>query len=203
MGKVSLNGPETRSWQDLLAAAAKVYSNNLGACLDAGHFKDTPERLVKTWTYNMSGCQEDPAALLEKRFAKGKYDEMIHVSSIKIVTLCAHHFERIVGKAHFAYVPGKYIVGLSKIPRMIDVLCRRPQVQEHLTEQIVDTFQRCVKPGGCAVHIRAFHFCMSARGVKEPSAYTKTTALRGCFKTNASTRNEFFQSIDDHEVIFP
>jgi GTP cyclohydrolase IA len=171
--------------------------------LDSKHMTETPDRFVKALGHKISGCTEDPAQFLATQFDENGYDEMIHIRSIRIVTLCAHHFENIIGKAHFAYVPNGKIVGLSKIPRMIHCLCHRPQVQENLTEEIVDVFQKKVEPLGCAVNIRAYHMCMIARGVEEPTSFTETTALRGSFKENPATRQEFLASIDRTEVVFP
>jgi GTP cyclohydrolase IA len=171
--------------------------------LGVGHIQETPERFVRVLEESVRGCRVNPADFLTKQFSVGHYDEMIHVRNVRVMSLCAHHWERIIGRANFAYVPGEYIVGLSKIPRMIDVLCRRPQVQENLTAQIADVFQETVKPKGCAVSIRAYHMCMLARGVEEPGAYMETTALRGCFKDSYSTRQEFLSSIDRNGNIFP
>jgi GTP cyclohydrolase IA len=192
------------TWQDELRRALALYlQQQVGKGIDISHIKDTPERIVRAFTADVSGYQVDPASFLTKKFAVGKYNEMVHVDSIRIVTKCAHHFERIIGKAHFAYIPGDYVVGLSKIPRMVDALCRRLQVQEDLTQQIVDIFQDTVQPKGCAVHIKAYHFCMMARGIREPQTATRTTALRGCFETESLTRQEFLQSLNTNGQVFP
>ncbi len=171
-------------------------------CIDASHIDETPARVIKAFTEYTSGVNEDPASYLTKQFDGGTYDEMITEHSIDIVSLCAHHWAPILGKAVFSYIPGDYVVGLSKIPRMIGALARRPQVQENLTEQIVDVFFNTVQPKGCAVNIRAVHCCMKTRGVREHGVVTETTALRGVFK-NPVTKSEFLQSIDRTERIFP
>jgi GTP cyclohydrolase I len=163
---------------------------------------ETPDRFVKVLEYNASGCSEDPATVLTKTFAIGTYDEMVRISDIRICTTCAHHGERILGLAHFAYIPATHVVGLSKIPRMISTLCRRPQVQEQLTTEIVDIFMRVVKPSGCAVHLKCLHLCMLARGVEEPMAATETTALRGVFQTG-EPRQEFLLGLDHTSPCFP
>jgi GTP cyclohydrolase I len=116
---------------------------------------------------------------------------MVHVKGIRIATTCAHHLFPVIGTAHFAYVPDKSIVGLSKIPRFIDILCRRLQVQEELCDQIVGVFYNAVRPGGCAVRIEAVHSCMSARGVREHGARTVVTGVRGSLRANARARMEF------------
>lgn len=170
--------------------------------IDESHVKDTPGRVVQALTRYTAGCFQNPASVLEKKFVKGTYNEMVHVKDITVISSCAHHLERIIGKAHFSYVPDKEIVGLSKISRLVDILASRPQVQENLTEQIVDAFNEIVKPKGCAVNIRAFHFCMLARGVEEPCSTTETTAFRGCFESGES-RQEFLLSINRNGPVFP
>lgn len=163
------------------------------------HLHETPTRVVKAFSEYISGYDTDPASFLSKRFT-GNVDQMIRIRRIEVKSMCAHHLVPIIGVAHFAYLPNKYVVGLSKIPRMINCLSRRLQFQEQLTDQIVDIFQHEVKPLGCAVHIRAVHMCMMYRGVEEPHADTETTALRGCFK-DLSTKTEFLSGIT-HEPIF-
>ncbi len=120
---------------------------------------------------------------------------MITVGDIGFTSLCAHHMLPFIGKCYFAYIPNKYIVGLSKIPRMIDILAHRLQVQETLSEEIVDCFQKTVKPRGCAIVIEASHMCMSIRGVKKEGAYMRTTALRGIFSKDESAKAEFLSGI--------
>jgi GTP cyclohydrolase IA len=190
-------------WQLQLREAIKGFLSQPDIKIDRSHLEDTPDRIVRAWSEDIRGYYVDPAGFLKKKFAMGHYDEMIHVRDVRVVSKCAHHFERIIGRAHFAYIPGEYIVGLSKIPRMIDALSRRLQVQEDLTEQIVDVFQATVQPKGCAVHIRAFHLCMLARGVEEPYSFTETTALRGCFKKSPEARQEFLLSAIKGDTIFP
>lgn len=178
---------------------AEYYRGNL----DQTHVALTGERIARAFAFAVSGLKEDPKKVLELAFVNGNYDEMVHVRSIRVVSTCAHHGKDILGKAHFAYIPEKKIVGLSKIARLVDILSRRLQVQENLTSEIVDTFMEVVAPAGCAVHIRAYHMCMIARGIQEPMAVTETTALRGNFKTQDIVRAEFLSSIDRSEVVFP
>lgn len=155
----------------------------------------TPLRVLRAWKEFTSGYQEDPADVLTKGFENSVYDEMVSCFHIPIRSTCEHHILPIIGEAHFAYVPDKKIVGLSKIPRFIDILCRRLQVQEALTTQIVDVFQDTVKPFGCAVTILAYHCCMISRGVKISSIVAKTTALRGSMKDNVEQRNEYLAAV--------
>lgn len=171
-------------------------------CGDIDHIRDTPARFVKALRESVAGYQQDPAEPLRKKFVNGTYNEMVMVHDIRVISRCAHHGERIIGKAHFAYLPAKHVVGLSKIPRMIRILARRLQVQEALTEQIVDVFQNTVKPVGCAVRVQAYHFCMMARGVEEACSGTITTALRGAFSTEKVVRDEFFNALPKSQI-FP
>lgn len=191
-------------WQEQVKHAVELYlgAHNNGG-FDEGHVESTPVRVAEAWDQYVRGYKVDPASVLRVQFTGGTYDEMIHVRNVRVVSVCAHHFAPIIGKAHFAYVPDRRIVGLSKIPRMIRALANRFQVQENLTEQIVDTFQAYVKPRGCAVSVRAYHLCMLMRGVEEVASYTETTALRGVFKERTDTRQEFLSSIDRNEAIFP
>lgn len=161
-----------------------------------GHTAATPDRVVRTFTEMVEGYHKDPEKILEEgSFPSTGLAEMIHIRDIRIVSTCAHHLLPIIGTAHFAYVPSSKIVGLSKIPRFIHALSRRLQLQETLSSQIVDTFMNVVRPSGCGVSIRAIHCCMMSRGVKEQSAYTETTALRGVFFDDRA-RDEFLRSVD-------
>lgn len=199
--------PTILSWQAelQLAVASFVHYAVLpkDTEIDPSHITDTPARVVQTFQEMIAGYKVDPGDYLVKRFHQGSYDEMIHVRDVRIISTCAHHLKPILGKAHFAYVPGEYIVGLSKIPRMIDALSRRLQVQENLTEQIVDIFEEVVKPKGCAVNIRAYHLCVMARGAEENDMSMETTALRGVFRKLPEARQEFLASIDRIGRIFP
>ena len=162
--------------------------------ISSSHTQDTPKRVVKAFKEYVRGCAMDPVAILEKTFPLEGTSQMVHVRNIRVMSMCAHHLVPIIGKAHFAYIPKDKIVGLSKIPRMIEVLSRRPQVQENLTEQIVDVFSKVVEPQGCAVHLSCVHLCMLYRGVEEPYSYTETTALRGVF--NEGSKQEFLMSLN-------
>lgn len=191
-------------WQTVVKRGIELYLAQMvtgPGLIDASHLRDTPSRVVRAFTEYTSGYLEDPRLPLKKQF-KGTYDQMVHRRNIRVISRCAHHMEPILGVAHFAYLPDGAVVGLSKIPRFIRILSRRLQVQEELGEQIVSIFQEEVKPLGCAVAIKAYHFCEIARGVREDSATTETTALRGSFKSNPETRAEFYNSIDYTGSIF-
>jgi GTP cyclohydrolase IA len=153
--------------------------------------KETPRRVADMYREVFSGLREDPDAVVDAVFDVG-HDEMIMVRDIPLYAQCEHHLVPFVGKAHVAYVPGKdgRITGLSKLARLVDVLSRRPQVQERLTTEVAEVLERVLKPRGVFVVVEAEHLCMSMRGVKKPGSVTVTSAVRGVFKTDARTRSE-------------
>jgi GTP cyclohydrolase I len=163
--------------------------------IDIEHTRKTPYRIVKSMCELFKGCWEDPAKVLEPLFYNKGYDELIYSNDVPFVSSCAHHNLPFFGKMHFAYLPDKQIVGLSKIPRLVRVLSRRPQIQEQLTTQIVTIFDNVVNPKGCALVVEAYHLCLMVRGIEAAPAYTKTSALHGVFKTNDTTRQEFLNGI--------
>jgi GTP cyclohydrolase I len=187
----------------LMMEAIEAFVKEHRGGLDQSHIEFTPERVVKALRAKVAGNLEDPKEILGTIFDSKNYDQMVWRRGIRVVSTCAHHLETFIGKATFAYVPGKHIVGISKISRLVRCFSRRLQVQERLTDQIVDAFQDIVKPYGCAVYIRCYHFCEIVRGAEEHAASTETTALRGCFKDNPATRAEFLGMLDKQEQIFP
>jgi GTP cyclohydrolase IA len=150
----------------------------------------TPERVAAALRYLTSGYDKDVHQILNDALFVEEYDEMVIVKDIDVTSLCEHHLLPFIGKVHVAYMPHRKIVGLSKIPRLVDVYARRLQVQERLTTQIADALVAALEPEGALVMIEAEHYCMSMRGVKKPGALTVTSAVRGLFKTNAATRAE-------------
>lgn len=193
-------------WQQKLTDGVEAFigaTRDMGDDLPIGHVVDTPERVVKAFLQMVEGLQDDPKEILSKKFDVEKHDQMIHRRNIRVSSTCAHHLKDIIGIAHFAYIPKDHIVGISKIPRLVRCFSRRLQVQERLTDQIVDAFYDIVQPAGCGLHIQAYHFCEIARGVKEHASPTDTTALRGTFKTNPTVRAEFLMAINRQEVPFP
>lgn len=184
------------AFYDILTAYRKLlHVPVIAHSIDAEHIEKTPFRVVKALSELISGYLVDPASILRTSFKAGNYNEMVTVGDIGFVSLCAHHMLPFTGKCYFAYIPNENVVGLSKIPRLIDAFSRRLQVQENLAEQIVDCFQTVVKPKGCAITIQGTHMCMSIRGVKKEGAYMTTTALRGIFQTDNSAKAEFLASI--------
>jgi GTP cyclohydrolase I len=154
----------------------------------------TPERAAKAMGFLLSGYAQDPVAILKKALFKEDYDEMVIVKDIDFYSMCEHHLLPIFGKAHIAYIPKGYIVGLSKLPRIVEVFSRRLQVQERLTLQIVDAINDTLKPLGVAVVIEAYHMCMMMRGVQKQNSITTTSAFKGAFEAQ-ETRNEFLKLI--------
>jgi GTP cyclohydrolase I len=158
------------------------------------HLLGTPSRVVRMYYELFSGCLVDPQTALNTVFPSAS-DEMVTIYDIPVTSVCAHHLLPFYGRAHFAYIPNGHIVGLSKIPRLIKNLAKRPQVQENLTCQIADEFMRSqVAPRGVAVCIDAVHTCMTARGVEKP-AVTRTTALRGLFMSQDKAAKEFLNGV--------
>lgn len=180
----------------LIVQLEKFFSfANIRKDIDPQHLSGTPYRIVKSMIEMFHGCWEDPDEALNTLFSNTKYDEIIYENDISFASNCAHHNLAFFGKMHFGYLPDKSIVGLSKIPRLIRVYSKRPQVQELLTQQIVDKFMAIVEPQGCGLVVEAYHLCMLIRGIEAIPTYTKTTALRGTFKSNESTKQEFLQGI--------
>jgi len=156
----------------------------------------TPERAAKAMQFLTQGYHQDAAEILKSAMFKESYKEMVIVKDIELYSLCEHHILPFFGKAHIAYIPDGHIVGLSKLPRIVDVFSRRLQVQERLTEQILDCINDTLKPQGVAVVIEASHMCMMMRGVQKQNSTTTTSGFRGAFK-NIETRSEFLKLISE------
>ena len=154
----------------------------------------TPERAAKAMKFLTKGYEQDPKQILQSAMFEETYNEMVIVKDIELYSLCEHHMLPFFGKVHIAYIPNGHIVGLSKIPRVVDVFARRLQVQERLTEQILDCINDTLQPNGVAVVIEASHMCMMMRGVQKQNSNTTTSGFRGAFKAT-DTRNEFLKLI--------
>ncbi len=154
----------------------------------------TPERAAKAMQFLTSGYSMDAEQILRSAMFKEEYSEMVLVKDIEIYSLCEHHMLPFLGKAHIAYIPNGYIVGLSKIPRVVDVFARRLQVQERLTLDILNAINNTLKPQGVAIVIEAMHMCMMMRGVQKQNSVTTTSAFRGQFEKQ-ETRTEFLKLI--------
>jgi GTP cyclohydrolase I len=157
---------------------------------------NTPKRVRKMYGELLAGYTTDPAALINGALFDVDYDEMVVVRDIEYQSLCEHHMLPFMGRAHVAYIPNGKVVGLSKIPRIVDMFARRLQVQERMTRQIADLIQETLQPRGVAVVVEGVHLCAMMRGVKKANSRMVTSALLGDFKTNLATRNEFMQHID-------
>jgi GTP cyclohydrolase IA len=154
----------------------------------------TPERAAKAIQFLTQGYNYDPIEILKSALFKEDYNEMVVVKDIEVYSLCEHHLLPFFGKAHIAYIPNGYVVGLSKIPRVVDVFARRLQVQERMTHDILHAIEEALKPQGVAVVIEASHMCMMMRGVQKQNSSTTTSAFTGAFK-NIETRTEFLSLI--------
>jgi len=151
----------------------------------------TPERVEKALRFLTKGYKEDPEKLIGEALFTVKYDEMVVIRDIEVFSLCEHHLLPFFGKAHVAYIPNGRVVGLSKIPRLVDMFARRLQVQERLTVQIAQTIQDKIQPRGVGVVIEAVHFCMVMRGVEKQNSVAATSCMLGDFRERQATREEF------------
>ena len=153
--------------------------------------KRTPHRVAKAWEFLTSGYHQDVKKILNGAVFKEKYNEMVIVKDIDFFSLCEHHMLPFYGKAHIAYIPNGKILGLSKIPRIVEVFSRRLQVQERMTQQIAETLFTALEPDGVAVVVEARHLCMMMRGVEKQNSVATTSAMFGSFREDERTRNEF------------
>ena len=155
----------------------------------------TPERVAKSMEFLTNGYDKNPSEILRSAMFAEDYSQMVLVKDIELYSLCEHHMLPFFGKAHIAYIPNGHIVGLSKIPRIVDVFARRLQVQERLTDEIKDCLQETLNPKGVAVVIEAQHLCMQMRGVQKQHSSTTTSAFSGIFMSDEKTRAEFMTLI--------
>ena len=155
----------------------------------------TPERMEKAMAFLTRGYKMDITAVLHEALFDVDYDEMVIVKDVEFFSMCEHHLLPFFGKAHVAYVPNGKVIGLSKIPRLVDVFARRLQVQERLTRQIGEAITEAINPQGVAVILEAQHLCMMMRGVEKQHSFTVTSAMLGVFKTQLQTRNEFLSLV--------
>ncbi len=183
--------------EEVTSSISEMFSrmiNTLGEDASREGLVKTPERAAKAMQFLTQGYQQDAGAILKSALFKEDYNEMVVVKDIELYSLCEHHLLPFFGKAHVAYIPNGYVVGLSKIPRVIDVFARRLQVQERLTHEILHAIDGTLKPHGVAVVIEAAHMCMMMRGVQKQNSSTTTSAFTGAF-CNIETRNEFLSLI--------
>ncbi len=164
---------------------------NVGENPDREGLLETPERVARSYDFLMSGYRMDAREIINSAVYEEHISEMVLVKDIELYSLCEHHMLPFYGKCHVAYVPAGKIIGLSKLPRIVDVFARRLQVQERLTIQIANAIQDALKPEGVGVIIEARHLCMMMRGVEKQRSLTTTSCMHGVFKDDSRTRNEF------------
>ena len=167
----------------------------LGEDPDREGLAATPERVAKAYKFLTKGYLEDPEALLKGALFTVTYDEMVIVKDIEVFSLCEHHMLPFFGKVHVAYIPNGKVIGLSKIPRLIELFSRRLQIQERLTTQIAETIQHVIEPQGVGVVIEARHLCMMMRGVEKQHSAAVTSSMLGVFRNEEETRSEFLSLI--------
>jgi GTP cyclohydrolase I len=189
------NGPPASAVdQERIRAAVREILLAVGEDPEREGLRETPERVARMYAEMFSGLRKDPREPLHKTFTQ-KYDEMVLVKDIGFESVCEHHLLPFLGKAHLAYLPKGKIVGLSKLARVVEVLSRRPQVQERMTEELADLVMHELDARGVGVILEASHTCMTIRGIRKPHSICTTSAMRGAFRTNESTRAELMALI--------
>jgi GTP cyclohydrolase I len=186
--------PDAIDFQAIQAAIAAVI-RAVGEDPTREGLQKTPARVARMYAELFSGYQTDPQTLINEAIFEVKYDEMVIVRDIEFYSLCEHHLLPFMGRAHVAYIPNGKVLGLSKIPRIVDMYARRMQVQERMTRQIADFLRDLLHPQGVAVVVEAMHLCSMMRGVKKHDARMTTSAMHGAFRANLATRQEFLDNI--------
>ena len=189
----SVSVGESQSIADLVRRMIQL----IGEDPDRDGLRHTPERFEKALRFLTCGYHQDPEKLLNGAMFSVCYDQMVLVKDIEIYSLCEHHMLPFFGKCHVAYIPDKKVVGLSKIPRLVNMFARRLQIQERLTNQIASAIQQKIAPLGVGVVVEARHLCMVMRGVEKQNSQTVTSAMLGAFRENVQTREEFLSLIRD------
>ncbi len=169
--------------------------NAIGENPQRAGLERTPQRVARMYTELLAGYQMNPQALVNDALFNVKYDEMVIVRDIEFYSMCEHHLLPFMGRVHVAYIPDGKVLGLSKIPRIVDMFARRLQVQERMTRQIADVIRDLLNPQGVAVVVEALHLCTMMRGVQKHNARMTTSAMHGAFRSNLATRQEFLDNI--------
>jgi len=180
--------------QERIRRAVREILSAIGEDPDREGLLETPARVARMYAELFSGLHEDPRVHLKKVFTE-KYDEVVLVKDISFNSMCEHHMLPFLGKAHIGYIPGGKVLGLSKLARVVDVVSRRPQVQERMTETIADLMVEELAPKGVAVVVEASHSCMTIRGIRKPGSICVTSAMRGIFRSHLSSRSEIMTLI--------
>ena len=188
---VAESGVDVRASEEAILQLLRA----LGEQPEREGLRNTPKRVARMYTELLSGYHADPERIVNDALFHINYDEMVIVRDIEFYSLCEHHMLPFIGRAHVAYMPAGKVIGLSKIPRLVDVFARRLQVQERMTRQIADLLQELLEPHGVAVVVEGLHMCTMMRGVKKHDARLTTSAMLGSFRTNAATRQEFLDNI--------
>jgi GTP cyclohydrolase I len=188
-----LRGKETVDLERIRAAVREILLA-VGEDPDREGLLDTPDRVARMYAEMFAGLRTDPREHLRKTFTQ-KYDEVVVIRDIEFASMCEHHLLPFTGVAHLAYLPNGKVAGLSKLARVVDSMARRPQIQEQMTEQIADLFMAELGARGVAVILEASHSCMTIRGVRKPGSITTTSAMRGAFRDNPTTRTELLALI--------
>jgi GTP cyclohydrolase I len=181
--------------KEAIEQAVRAILANVGEDVEREGLQRTPHRVAKMYDEILGGYEQDPVALINGALFDVEYDEMIVVKDIEFFSMCEHHMLPFYGRAHVAYIPSDKIIGLSKIPRIVEMYARRLQVQERMTRQIADLIQEVLQPQGVAVVVEGAHMCSMMRGVKKEHPRMVTSTMLGSFKENAMTRNEFMQHL--------
>lgn len=191
--KSTIAEPAQARKPDLLEESVRATLRELGENPGREGLLKTPERVAKSLRFLTSGYGKDVKKVLNGAVYSVAYDEMVIVKDIEIFSMCEHHLLPFFGRCHVAYIPTKKVIGLSKIPRLVDVFARRLQIQERLTNQIAETIMEAIKPQGVGVIIEAKHLCMVMRGVEKQNSVAVTSAMLGIFKEGEQTRAEFLR----------
>ena len=181
--------------QERVADIVKIILEEIGEDPKREGLLRTPERVAKSYEFLTGGYKSDIDEILNGAVFEEKYDEMVIVKDIDFYSMCEHHMIPFYGKVHVAYLPAGKIVGLSKIPRIVDAFARRLQVQERMTQQIADVLNKYLKPSGVGVVVESYHMCMMMRGVQKQNSITTTSAMHGDFRNDNLTRSEFLDLI--------
>ena len=189
------NKIETEVNQKKIQEAIQTIIEAIGENPDRQGLQNTPARVARAYTELLSGYWENSETIINGALFEVTYDEMVIVRDIEFYSLCEHHMLPFMGRAHVAYIPRGHVIGLSKIPRIIDMFARRLQVQERLTRQIADSIHELLQPHGVAVVVEALHTCSMMRGVKKHDARMTTSAMLGAFRSSMATRQEFLDNI--------
>jgi GTP cyclohydrolase I len=193
--ELALAEPASAEKTESIAELVRKMLHLIGEDPNRDGLRHTPERFEKALRFLTSGYHQDPEKLLNGAMFSVCYEQMVLVKDIDIYSLCEHHMLPFFGKCHVAYIPDKKVVGLSKIPRLVNMFARRLQIQERLTSQIASAVQQKIAPLGVGVVIEARHLCMVMRGVEKQSSQTVTSAMLGAFRENERTREEFLSLI--------